>query len=374
MATKVSRTRAGESKTDKAELPAVLGQIEKRFGKVATPGSEILQPERIPTGIFMFDMATLGGVPYNRIVHVVGHRSAGKSTAADIITANAQAMFPDQRAVKIDTEGTHESVWSGKLGVDQERLIVVQPETGEAAIDIADAMVHTREVSIIVVDSIAALVPMKEVDDSAEDQNVGLQARLVGKMIRKLTSGLIKERQRGHFVTVLLVNQYRSKIGGWSPNGDPTTVPGGRALEFAATLNWVMKNKEEMGKDEHEVEVVARNTHVFQITKNKMNGGIRSGEFDLIRTADPEFGLPEGYIDDVETMLAYAKKFGAYTGGGSNWKLSFLDDEHSVHGVNEAKTLLYNDPELKWRLRNHLIHEHAAHLNMPESFLARFRP
>lgn len=368
------RGGAGEAAPAANELAQVMTQMRKRYGdNVMALAREVVQPWRIPTGVFLFDFATLGGVPYNRISHVIGQRSAGKSTMADFVIAGAQNMFPDQVAAKLDIEGTQDSVWSAKLGVDLDRLHVIQPETGEAAVDVADALVHTKEVSIVVIDSIAALVPMKEIEDSAEDAQVGLQARLVGKMIRKVTAGLIKERQRGHYVTVLLVNQYRTKIGGWSPTGEPLSIPGGKALEFAATLQWVIKNKEQSGKDAYDVEVITRNEHVFQINKNKMNAGLRSGEFTLIRTPDAELGLSEGSVDDAETMLTYAKKFGAYTGAGSKWRLRFWDDDMEFKGVREAVAALYGDIELKWRLRQYLIHEHASHLNMPEEFLARFR-
>src|SRR5690606_3448584 len=128
-----------------------------------------------------------------------------------------------QTVAIIDVEGTHDATWSEKNGVDQDKLLVVKPETGEMAVDTADALCSTKEVSLIVVDSIAALTPFKEVEDSADDQHVGLQARLVGRMVRKLTSTLISERNRGHEVTVLFINQYRMKIGVMF--GDPRTMP-----------------------------------------------------------------------------------------------------------------------------------------------------
>lgn len=372
MATK--RTRAVKTSTSGGEEFAdTLKAMKERFGESSIhTASEHHQPERISTGVFMLDFALLGGIPHNRISMFVGERHAGKSMLADKVIANAQRQYPDMTAVKIDIEGTHDTVWSSKLGVDPEKLYVFGAETGESAVDAADALVRTKEVSIVVVDSIAALTPMKEIDSSAEDAMVGAQARLVGNMIRKVNAGLIAERNRGHYVTVLFINQFRSKIG--IVYGDPRAIPGGKALEFATSVQLIIKNKEQMGKDEYDVETVAENEHAFDIKKNKLNAGPRTGEFRVRRVADSDLGLVEGDVDDASTMLAYAKKFGAYTGGGSSWKLDFWDEEHSYRGLNDAVSQLYADRDLYWKLRNFLICEQAKHLGMPDEFLERFYP
>lgn len=320
----------------------------------------------------MLDFSTLGGVPHNRISMFVGERHSGKSTMADKVCGNAQRQYPDQKVVKIDVEGTHDSIWAEKNGVDTDELILAQPETGEAACDMVDAMVRTREVSLVVVDSIAALTPFKEIEGSSDDVFVGLQARLVGGMIRKTTAGLIAERNRGHMVTVLFINQFRSKIGGFAGYGEPRSIPGGKALEFSTSLQVIFKNREMAGKDEFDVETVGVNEHSYDIKKNKLNSGPRQGEFRLLRVPDEELGLAEAEIDDAATMLAYAKKFGFYTGGGSSWKLEFGEDEHKFRGLNDAVKALYEDRDFYWRLRNALIRTQAEHLGMPEDFLSRF--
>ena len=355
------------------EFDETLKAIRTRFGEnTIHTAREKNQPERISTGVFILDLALLGGIPHNRVTMIVGERHAGKSLLADKIIANAQAQYPDMKAVKIDVEGTHDTVWSSKLGVDPDRLYVFNPETGEAAVDAADAFVRTKEVSLIVIDSIAALTPMKEIDSSAEDAFMGLQARLVGSLVRKVTSGLIAERNRGHFVTVLLINQFRSKVG--VVYGDPRSIPGGKALEFSTSVQLIIKNKEQMGKDEYDVETVAENEHAFEIKKNKMNTGPRTGEFRVRRVPDDSLGLKEGDVDDATTLLAYAKKFGAYTGGGSSWTLDFWDEEHTFRGMNDAALHLYQNRELYWKLRNFLISEQAKHLKMPDEFIERFYP
>ncbi len=372
MATK--RTRTVKTGVDGAEeFAETFKAIRSRFGESSIHAAiDHEQPERIGTGVFMLDFALLGGIPHNRISMIVGERSAGKSMLADMITASAQRQYPDMHTVKIDTEGAHDTVWSTKLGVDPTRQYVFAAETGESAVDAADALVRTKEVSLVVIDSIAALTPMKEIDSSAEDAMVGAQARLVGGMIRRVNAGLITERNRGHFVTVLFINQFRSKIG--VVYGDSRSLPGGKALEFATSVQLIVKNKEQMGKDAYDVEAVSENEHVFDIKKNKVNAGPRTGEFRVRRIADETLGLVEGQVDDASTMLAYAKKFGAYTGAGSSWTLSFWDEEHNFRGLSAAVIALYANRPLYDKLRNFLICEQATHLGMPQSFLERFYP
>lgn len=365
------RAQASESKED--ELQATLKAMRARFGSnTAVTASTVQQPERISTGSFMLDFSLLGGIPHNRISMFVGERHSGKSTMADKVIGNAQRQYPDQKVVKVDVEGTSDAVWTAKNGVDTDELILVQPETGESACDMVDALVRTKEVSLVVVDSIAALTPMKEIDASAEDAHVGLQARLVGSMVRKVTAGLIAERNRGHLVTVLFINQFRSKIGGFAGYGEPRSIPGGKALEFATSVQIIMKNREMAGKDEYDVETIGVNEHSYDIKKNKLNSGPRQGEFRLLRVDDPDLGLAEAEIDDAATMLGYAKKFGYYTGGGSSWRLAFAEDDHKFRGLSDAVQAIYQDRDLYWRLRNVLIRTQAEHLGMPESFLARF--
>lgn len=372
MATAKKRTRA-KTVDGADEIGDTLKAIRSRFGlNSAVMASSIPQPERISTGSFMLDFATLGGIPHNRISMFVGEKHSGKSTMADKVIGNAQNQYPDQRAVKVDVEGTHDSLWAEKNGVNTEELLLIQPETGEGAADMVDALVRTKEVSLVVVDSIAALTPMKEIDASAEDALVGLQSRLVGSMIRKVTAGLIAERNRGHYVTVLFINQFRSKIGGFAGYGEPRSIPGGKALEFSTSLQLIFKNREMAGKDEFDVETVGVNEHSFDIKKNKLNSGPRQGEFRLLRVPDADLGLSEAEIDDAATMLAYAKKFGVYRGGGSSWILEVDGEEHKFRGLDAAVKALYEDRDFYWRLRNALIRTQAEHLGMPASFLARF--
>lgn len=301
--------------------------------------------------------------------YIVTHNT----TLACLIAANAQLMFADQRVVVMDIEGTFDTVWAAKLGVDLSTLLLVQPETGEAACDIVDGLVRTKEVSMVIVDSVAALSPMKEIEGSSEDANVGLQARLMGTLLRKTTAGMIAERHRGHFVTPLYINQYRAKIGGGAGGfaGEPLMVPGGHALGFANSVEIKVTNWEKT-RTVRGMDILSHNEHTFKIEKNKLNGGMRSGEFRLIRSYDEKLGLDEGALDDGATLLAFAKTFGAYVGGGSSWTLHFWDEERKFRGVDDAITSLYQDGDLYGKLRNYLIWENAKFCGMSDDFLARF--
>jgi recombination protein RecA len=372
----MARVRGGGSAREddeKNELAETMATIRKRFGNESlSTASTILQPDRISTGVFILDYYTLGGIPNNRATMYVGERHAGKSMLATLTAGNAQRQYPESTVALIDVEGTFDPVWGAKLGVDTSSLVVASPETGEAAVDVTDALIGTKEVSLVIIDSVAMLTPMKEVESSAEDALVGMQARLVSSMVRKATSSMIRERRRGHLVSLLFVNQFRAKIGGFAGFGEPRSIPGGKALEFSTSLQVIVKNKENHGKDELGNDAVTVNEHSFTITKNKLNGGGRTGEFRLRRTPDPAVGLLEGQVDDASTMLAFAKKYGAYTGGGSSWKLEFFNYDLKFKGLAAAVLYLYENREVYWDLRNYLIASYAESLNMPEEFVQRF--
>lgn len=376
-ATKETKAVAEEPKLAN-EVPQVINEMRKRFGNQAIiRGSDQRQPYRIPTGIFMLDMATCGGLPFNQLTMFHGKRSSGKSTSAEKCIAGAQRALPDQQVAHIDVEHTRDAAWGEKLGVDNERLLYVQPDTGEDAVDIVDGLIRTAGISLIVVDSLAALVPNKEVEESvADNATPGLHAKLITRMCRKLTNGMFTERLRGHYVTVLVLNQHRAKIGGFSPHGDPISLPGGHALEHTTLLQVGFKNKENIKKTTGFEAMLEYNEHSFKIDKCKMNAGLRAGEFQLMRQNSDQYELYEGDVDDVPTMLAYAKKIGIYSGGGQSWKLAFPGNgkflpsfEQVFRSVDEATMFLYANRDVLWHLRCTLIAHHAKRINMPEYFV-----
>lgn len=359
----------------KTELEETFAKIQKRYGSaeynIVRTGVNSYQPERIPTGSFVLDLALLGGLPMGKIVQLLGARHSGKSMIAYKTMGYAQRKYPDRQVVLIDVENSFDPVWARKLGCNVDELYVADADTGEMAVDMADAILQSRETSLLVVDSLAALNPSKEMEDSAEDANVALQARLIGKLLRKMNYGLMKERMRGHEACVLCLNQYRTKIGVMF--GDPRTAPGGYAAEHFPHVTIQMKNKEKMGRDEDvEIEQVIENEHAFKIEKNKVNNGPRVGEFRLCRMNRDDDHIKEGEIDDAKTMLSYAKKFGVYSGGGGSWTLAFEEYEHKVRNVEEAVRFLNENREWYWALYNWIIREQAVRMGMEDYFIGRF--
>lgn len=353
------------------ELSAVIKEIRKKHGDLTVvKGNQVRQPFRIRTDNFLFDYATLGGIPHNRMTMVHGPKHSGKTTKMLRALAGAQKTMSDQKSVLLDIEGTYDMVWAEKQGVDNEELILVQPDLGEQAVDIAVGLIHARETSLIAIDSIAALLPLKEEEASAEDSLVGQQSRLITSMLRKMSAALITERKRHHFVSVIFSNQQRSKIGGWSPTGDPLSLPGGKALGHFTSLEARIKNKENTKKDDEGNETLAYNDHAFTIEKNKMNGGLRSGDYRMLRRDDPDLGLNEGDIDDAGTMLAFAKSLGWYEGGGrAGYVLSFGDFEEKFDNGDQAVKYLYANREVYEDLRIQLIVQNALKQKMPQDFI-----
>jgi recombination protein RecA len=368
----VRRRKGLEHVAIPAELNAVLDAIRKKHGNnTVLNGSQITQPYRIPTGIFLFDYATMGGIPHNRVTMFDGAKHSGKTTGSLRCIKGAQLSLPDQKAALIDVEGTYDSTWGRKIGVDNEQLVVVQPDTGEQAVDIAVGLAHAKETSLIVVDSLAALLPIKEQEASAEDSLVGQQSRMITSMLRKLTGAMISERKRGHFVSILLINQQRAKIGGYNPNGLELVVnPGGKAVGFFTSLEVRWKNKEVLkgaggGPDE-----LAWNEHSFSIQKNKMNGGIRTGDFRMLRRPDPELGLEEAAVDDAETLLAFAKRFGMVDGGGrAGIDITIGDFSEHFNKTDDAVYYLNTNPDIYNALRCSVIATHAQNSGMAPAFV-----
>lgn len=346
------------SDKERSTLADVMGQVSEMHGaNVMRQATTLPTFKHIPTGIFTLDMALFGGVPESLITMFYGWESSGKSTTAMRVVGSAQRKYPDKQAVFIDVEGTFSAAWATRHGVDVNRLIIVQPETGEQAVDIADAVLRANDTSIVVLDSLPALVPIKELSNSAEDATVALQARLIGTFIRKANQALLDERKHGHWPTLLLINQFRNKI---TMMGDPRSLPGGNALRFFTSVRVELTSKEHMGRDEHDVETVEHNEHGFKIGKNKLGNGIRTGEFQMIR--NPSHTLGAGFIDDGKTVLTYAKKFGLFTGGGSSWRLTGIDQKFGR--IQDAVDWLYRNPEEFERLKFQLITLQRQHAGL----------
>lgn len=343
-------------KAEWGELATAIADIGKVHGHhVLRRASSLARFLHIPTGIFTLDMGLFGGVARSLISMVYGWESSGKSTQAWRLIAQAQRLFPDQDVVLIDAEGTFDPQWARIQGVDVNRLIISQPDNGEQAVDVARTVICAKEVSLVVVDSLAALMPGKEMAKSAEDEVVAMQARLIGRFVRTVSQSLIDERKRNHFPAVLLINQFRNKI---QMMGDPRTLPGGNALKFFVSQRWEVKNQEKMGKDARDTEIVELNEHSWVITKNKLGNGMRHGDYTMIRNPDNPYGM--GFIDDAKHVMTFARKFGLLTGASSSWYLDGIMDNSNtkmlrLKGLQEVADALYSDLDYYEDLRYRLI-------------------
>ena len=313
-------------------LEAAIGQIEKQFGKgsVMKLGENAhLNVEAIPTWALSLDIALgIGGVPRGRIVEVFGPESSGKTTVALHMIAEAQKMGGE--AAFIDAEHALDPVYAKKLGVDIENLIVSQPDTGEQALEIAEALIRSGAIDILVLDSVAALVPKAEIDGDMGDSHVGLQARLMSQALRKLTGVLNKSN-----TVAIFINQLREKVG--IMFGNPEVTPGGRALKFYSSVRLDVRKTETLKSNS---EVIGNHVKV-KVVKNKVAPPFREAEFDIMYG---EGISKEGNILDIGVNLNIVEKAGAWfsyngtrIGQGRENVKQYLKDNPEIRDEIEKK-------------------------------------
>ena len=315
----------------KKALEAALGQIEKQFGKgsVMKLGEyTTMNVEAIPTGALSLDVALgIGGIPRGRIVEVFGPESSGKTTLTLHMIAEAQKMGGE--AAFIDAEHALDPVYAKHLGVDIDNLIVSQPDTGEQALEIAEALVRSGALDIIVVDSVAALVPKAEIDGDMGDSHIGLQARLMSQALRKLAGAINKSK-----CVIVFINQLREKVGVMF--GNPETTPGGRALKFYSSVRLDIRKIENLKQDG---EVIGNRARV-KIVKNKVAPPFREAEFDIIYGK----GISkEGNLVDLAVSLDIIEKSGSWFS---------YNGSKIGQGRENVKKYLMENPEIMTEVEN----------------------
>lgn len=330
-------------------IDAAMGQIEKQFGKgsIMKLGEHSgLNLDVVSTGCLDLDIALgIGGVPRGRIVEIFGPESSGKTTVALHIVAEAQKR--GGAAAYIDAEHALDPAYAKVLGVDIENLIVSQPDTGEQALEITEALVRSNAIDVIVIDSVAALVPRAEIEGEMGDAHVGLQARLMSQALRKLAGSINKSK----CVTVF-INQLREKVGVMF--GNPETTPGGRALKFYASVRMDIRRIDSLKQGD---EVIGNRTRV-KVTKNKVAPPFRQAEFDIMYNG----GISrEGNVLDVGVREEIIQKSGAWFS---------YNDTRLGQGRENAKQYLKENSEVLLEVENKIREKYELPLAKADAIAA----
>ena len=328
-----------------AALEQALKQIEKQFGKgsIMKMGEQAnIKVSTVSSGSIALDVALgVGGYPRGRIIEIFGPESSGKTTVA--LHAIAEVQKLGGQAAFIDAENALDPTYAQKLGVNIDELLVSQPDTGEQGLEIAEALVRSGAIDIIVVDSVAALVPKAEIEGEMGDSHVGLQARLMSQAMRKLSGALNKSK-----TIAIFINQVREKIGVMF--GNPETTPGGRALKFYSTIRMEVRRAEAIKQGS---EIVGNRTKI-KIVKNKVAPPFKTAEVDIMYGEGISL---EGEIVDIGSDLDIIQKSGSWYS---------YEGERLGQGRENAKLYLKENPELKHEILKKIRDYYGMETHEPE--------
>lgn len=313
------------SEDRKKALEEALKQINKAHGDgtaMKLGDAPAMDVEMLTTGSLKLDIALGGGIPRGRIIEIYGNESVGKTLLASNIVANVQKN--DGIAAFIDVENAYDPDFARKVGVNIDELVISQPSSGEQAFEVAETLIRSGAIDIIVVDSVAALIPAKELEGDFGDATMGSQARLISQAMRKLVSAISKSK-----TTVIFINQIRNKIGGY---GNPETTTGGKALAFYASQRIQLFRDEQLKDGTEIVGMVVR----AKVPKNKVAPPFKEAKYTVLFTAGNEGISKEADIRDLAVELGFVTKAGAF----------YTIGEHKAQGGEKARLYLAKNPEI----------------------------
>lgn len=344
-----------------SDIDKLIKQANKKYGsEIISKGSSVHSMPRIPTGSLSLDVETGGGIPVGRITTISGQYSDGKTSIVLKVAANYQRLFPDKDVVWIDAEGAWDKAWSATLGVDPDSVYLVHPEYSQQAFDIAEQCI-TADCGLLVVDSIAALVPKEEAEASMEDWQVGLAARINNKFIRRTHSSLNDKRTNDVPPTVILINQLRENIG----YGQPESEPGGKGIGFAASVRIKVRKGDLYPKAKSNYDssgpVPKAQQIKFFVEKNKTAPGQTRGHVWFYFDTLDSFRT-KGNYDVLEEVIRYAKKYDIIKRRGSYYDLinAATGEVIPFKGANPIAGYLREHPEAQKQIEKEVMEKVAS--------------
>lgn len=332
------------------KFEGVVKNMTKAHGEgTASVGLHYHDIERIPTGVFAFDLASGGGFPRGKISVVYGPESAGKTNLTLMAIAQAQRLYPDETAVFIDVEKALDPKWAKALGVDTDNLGYLLPNFAEEGIDMLSAVLAADDVGLVVVDSVAALTPMKEAEASADRMQVGGNSLLIGSMMRKAIVGLTQAQKQDRYPTIILLNQVRIKIGVMF--GNPEGMPGGNALKHASGLTARVYGKNKVLK---EVSATLPAVKETSVVINKWKVPIVSVNCEYEMAMVPHDGKKPGDTNEWKTLATYLRSMELlFQNDNKQWEL----DGKTFSTLSEVRKSVQGDPLWLYDLKQRVIHE-----------------